>query len=115
MPPEAWISLAATNGALLLFVIYLVQDRKIHQAAVRGNHEEWRGWLTKENEDQRQWMAEQNGIWRSWVEDRDRAHIEAMRQAAETRRERDKELMLTIKHLDQQVGGLTELMRKAAQ
>lgn len=113
MPPEAWISLAATNGALLLFVVYLVQDRKIHQAAVQGNHEEWRGWLAKENQNQKDWMAEQNRIWRSWVDDRDRIHIEAMRQAAETRHIRDGELMTTIKHLDQQVGALMEIMRKA--
>lgn len=112
MPPEAWISLAATNGALLLFVVFLIQDRKIHQATVQGNHEEWRGWLSKENENQRNWMSEQNKIWRSWVEDRDRVHIEAMRIAAEARQERDRELVATIKHLDQQVGALTELIRK---
>lgn len=111
MPPEAWISLATTNGALLLFVIYLIQDRRIHQKAVQNNHEEWRGWLSKENKSQREWMADQSNIWRSWVEDRDKAHIEAMRRAAEARQDRDRELMLTIKHLDEQVGKSMELLR----
>lgn len=93
-----------------IFVYFVIQSNNAHQASVQANHEEWRGWLARENKTMRDWMTGQNKIWRAWVDERDKSHVATMQQMAESRGQRDRELIGIIEHLDEQIERLTELI-----
>lgn len=108
MSPEL-IGMLVQIPVVGVFIYFVLQSNKAHQANVLANQVERQAWLSSQNAQWQNWLASQNNQWQGWIEEQNRIYLTKMVSDAERSRVERRQLIEALRNLDGEISRLSTI------